>query len=190
MCLWTGYHLHHDTIKHGYSGVVKESTGEWNGTLLSSVMRIGSICMWVMNIYVHSVDLVSIIFWSAFAHNIQAPPQASWCGGAINYNSRSHLVFLQSKVNIACYIAQVVNFMLLPFLQQQDDILFQQDNTHPHMAAATQCALCGVQQLPWSATSPDLLPIEHIWDMMKQELTLFPEPAIAIAKLQQQVQNA
>ena len=23
MCLWPGYHLHHDTAKHGYSGVVR-----------------------------------------------------------------------------------------------------------------------------------------------------------------------
>ena len=39
------YHLHHDTAKHGYSGVVKESTGEWNDALLSSVTRIGSVDM-------------------------------------------------------------------------------------------------------------------------------------------------
>ena len=44
--------------KHGYSG------GKWNGTLLSSVMREGSVCVQVMDI-----------------HNTQAPPQASWCGG-------------------------------------------------------------------------------------------------------------
>ena len=50
VCLWPVYHLYHDIAKHGYSGVVKESTGEWNGTLLSSVMRISSVCMRVMNI--------------------------------------------------------------------------------------------------------------------------------------------
>ena len=33
VCLWLGYHLHHNTAKHGYSGVVKESPGEWNGFL-------------------------------------------------------------------------------------------------------------------------------------------------------------
>ena len=36
-------HLHHDTAKHGYSSVVKELTGEWNGALLSSVMRVGCL---------------------------------------------------------------------------------------------------------------------------------------------------
>ena len=43
MCLWPGYHLHHDTAKHGYCSVVKDLTGEWKGTSLSSVMRVGSV---------------------------------------------------------------------------------------------------------------------------------------------------
>ena len=43
--------LHHDTAKFGYSRVVKESTGECNGTLLSSVMRVGSVCMRVVDLY-------------------------------------------------------------------------------------------------------------------------------------------
>ena len=62
VCLWPGYHLNHDITKHGYSGVMKESTGEWNGTLLTSVMRVCSFCMWVMDVHVYCVDLVSVTF--------------------------------------------------------------------------------------------------------------------------------
>ena len=51
---------HHDAAKHGYSGVVKESTREWNDALLSSV--IDFVCMRVIDIYVYGVDLVSFIF--------------------------------------------------------------------------------------------------------------------------------
>ena len=68
------YHLHHDTAKHGYSGVVKESTGEWNGALLYSVKRVGSVCVRVMNVDEYGVDLVSVIFRIAFAHDTQASP--------------------------------------------------------------------------------------------------------------------
>ena len=50
-------------------------------TLLSSVMRVGSVCMWMMVIQMHGIDLVSVVFWSAFAHNTQILPQASWYGG-------------------------------------------------------------------------------------------------------------
>ena len=75
-CLWPVYHLHHDTAKYGYSGVVKESTGERNGALLSSVMRVVSVCMRVIDIHVHGVDLVNVVFRNEFAHDTQAPPQA------------------------------------------------------------------------------------------------------------------
>ena len=41
-------------------------------------------------------------------------------------------MFLQSKVNSAHYIAQVVNSMLLPFLLQEDDVLFS-STMHVHI---------------------------------------------------------
>ena len=82
-------------------------------------------------------------------------------------------MFLQGRVNSSRYITQVVNAVLLPFLRQEGDVLFQQDNARLHTAAATQRALRGVQQLPWPERSPDLSPIEHVWDMMKRELTPF-----------------
>ena len=94
------------------------------------------------------------------------------------------------KVNSACYIAQVVIPMLLAFLRQEGDVLLQQDNACPHMVAAMQRALRGVQQLPWPARTPDLSPIEQVWGTMKRELTLSPEPATTIAKLRQWVQGA
>ena len=47
------------------------------------------------------------------------------------------------KVNCACYIAQLVNPVLLPFLRKEGDVLFQKDNKRPHMAAAMKHALCG-----------------------------------------------
>ena len=90
MYLWPGYHLHHHSAKHGYFCVVKESTREQNGTLLSSVMRVGSVCVRVMDGHVYGVDLVRIIFRNAFAHDTQAPSQASWCGGP-SITTRGHI---------------------------------------------------------------------------------------------------
>ena len=90
VCLWPDYHIHHDTAKHGYSGVVKESTGEWNGALLSSVMRVGPVCMQVMDVHVYAVDLVSAIFQSAFAHDTQAQPRLYGVEGP-SVGTRSHI---------------------------------------------------------------------------------------------------
>ena len=106
---------------------------------------------------------------------------------AISYNSRSHFVFLQSNVNSARYHAQVVNPVLLLFIQQECDVIFSR-TAH---VAATQGALRGVQ-LPWPARSPDLSPIEHVavWDMMMRELTLSSKLATTFAKLRERVQDA
>ena len=50
----------------------------------------------------------------------------------MSYNSQSQLVFLQVKVNSACYIGQVVNPVLLPVLRQEGDVLFRR-TTHVHI---------------------------------------------------------
>ena len=100
------------------------------------------------------------------------------------------MVFLQGKVNGARYIAQVVNSVLLPFLPQEGEMLLQQKNAHPHTAAAMKRSLRGVEQLPWPARITDLSPIEHVWDMMKRDHSLSPEPATTIAELRQGVQNS
>ena len=108
--------------------------------------------MRVMDLHVYGIDPVSVIFRIAFAYDTQAPPQASWCGRP----SVTTLVFLQGKLYSAHYIAQVVNPMLLPFLRQEGDLHFQQDNAHPHMATSMQYALRGVKLLPWLARTPDI----------------------------------
>ena len=113
VCVWPGYHLHHDTANHGYSGIVKESTGEWNGALLSSAMRVGSVCILVMDVHVYGVDLVSVIFRSALVQDT-GPTSGFVVFGAISYNLRSDLVFLQGKVNCTRYIALVVVNPVVP----------------------------------------------------------------------------
>ena len=51
---------------------------------------------------------------------------------AISYNSRSHLVVLQGKVNSARYSAQVVYPVLVLFVRQEGDVVFSR-TTHVHI---------------------------------------------------------
>ena len=46
------------------------------------------------------------------------------------------------------------------------DLTFQQDNARPHTAPVTANFLAqnNVEVLPWSALSPDVNSIAHIWD--------------------------
>ncbi|GFY17511.1 transposable element Tcb1 transposase [Trichonephila clavipes] len=51
--------------------------------------------------------------------------------------------------------------------------IFQQDNARPHTACISQHAIRGV---PWPAYSPDLSPIEHVWDVIGHRLQTLPLP--------------
>ncbi|GFT74697.1 HTH_Tnp_Tc3_2 domain-containing protein [Trichonephila clavipes] len=49
--------------------------------------------------------------------------------------------------------------------------MFQQDNARPHTAIVAQDFLRLFQTLPWLARSPDLSPVEHVWDQLKRQMS-------------------
>ncbi|GFT00920.1 uncharacterized protein TNCV_4053631 [Trichonephila clavipes] len=57
--------------------------------------------------------------------------------------------------------------------------IFQQDNACPQVAKTVR-DFCSAQHmmhlLPWPAYSPDMLPIEHVWDLVGRRLARDPSP--------------
>ncbi|GFW86120.1 transposable element Tc1 transposase [Trichonephila clavipes] len=70
------------------------------------------------------------------------------------------------------YVDHILRTLLLPFLLQYLDLIFQQDNARPHTSRVVLNCLTAFQLLPWLARSPDLSPVMHVWDMMGRRLHL------------------
>ncbi|UYV74840.1 hypothetical protein LAZ67_12001276 [Cordylochernes scorpioides] len=96
--------------------------------------------------------------------------------GAIAYDSRSPLLRIQGTMTTQRYVDDVLRPVTLPYLQGVPNALYQQDNARPHTARISQQALQDVQMLPWPPYSPDLSPIEHVWDIIGRRLHALPQP--------------
>ncbi|GFU86130.1 DDE_3 domain-containing protein [Trichonephila clavipes] len=62
------------------------------------------------------------------------------------------------------YVDDILRPHVEPFLNGLPGAIFQQDNARPHKARVAQDFLRHFQTLPWLARSPDLSPLEHVWD--------------------------
>jgi hypothetical protein len=110
------------------------------------------------------------------SHSGLTPGVMVW--GTIQFGSRSPLVFIQGSRNAARYINEVLEPVLLPYLQRHRNSVFQQDNARPHFARVTQRVFNdnNVNLLPWPAKSPDLSPIEHVWNKIGRRVEDFRAP--------------
>ncbi|UYV83897.1 hypothetical protein LAZ67_X000552 [Cordylochernes scorpioides] len=54
--------------------------------------------------------------------------------------------------------------------------LYKLDNAGPHTARISQQALQDIHMFPWPAYSPNLSPIEHVWNIIGRRLHALPQP--------------
>ncbi|UYV74872.1 hypothetical protein LAZ67_12001574 [Cordylochernes scorpioides] len=98
------------------------------------------------------------------------PQQGVMVRGAISFDSRTPLVVIPGTLTAQRYVDDILRPFLLPFLSHHPGLTFQQDNDRPHTARVTMDCLQSCRNLPWPARSPDLSPIENIWDVMRRRL--------------------
>ncbi|GFS78573.1 transposable element Tcb2 transposase [Trichonephila clavipes] len=95
--------------------------------------------------------------------------------GAIAYNTWSLLIFIYGSMLAQRYVYDILQPLVFPLLQRLSEVIFQQDNARPHTARGLQDCLRTVTTLPWPSRTPDLSPIEHIWDHLEWRVRHPPE---------------
>ncbi|GFW57980.1 DDE_3 domain-containing protein [Trichonephila clavipes] len=68
------------------------------------------------------------------------------------------------------YVDDILRPHVGHFLNGLPGAIFKQDNARPHTARVAQDFLRHFQTLPWPVRSPDLSPVELVWDQLKRQM--------------------
>ena len=92
--------------------------------------------------------------------------------GGITGRRKTNLIVVQGNLNAQGNINQILQPEAVPFFQRHGPAILMHDNARPHVARICRQFLNrnDVNVLPWPALSPDMDPMEHIWDYLGRKV--------------------
>ena len=96
-----------------------------------------------------------------------------WYGSGIIGRRKTNLIVVQSNLNAQGYINQILQPEAVLFLQRHGPAILMHDNARPHVARICRQFLNrnNVNVLLRPAASPDMNPIEHMWDYLGRKVS-------------------
>ena len=111
--------------------------------------------------------------------------------GGISSAGKTPLHVIRGRVNAVNYRDDILQPIVVPFMHANGLRHFQHDNARSHTARLrTDCLL--QQQfnvMPWPCLSPDLNPIEHLWDELGQRVQSRPVRPANVIQLELALQH-